>query len=42
MFLDHEFTDRIRFFSELEIEHSVASNDSDERGESNRPGCNST
>jgi len=33
LFLGHEFTDDIRFFSELEIEHGIASHEEDDPGE---------
>jgi hypothetical protein len=33
LFFDHQFTDRLRFFSEVEIEHVIASSDEDDKGE---------
>jgi len=33
LFVDHEFTDKLRFSSELEVEHVVASSDPDDSGE---------
>jgi len=33
LFASHEFTNKLRFFSELEIEHVVASSDPDDSGE---------
>jgi len=33
LFFSHQFTDRLRFFSEVEIEHVIASSDDDDKGE---------
>jgi len=33
LFFGHQFTDRLRFFSEVEIEHVIASSDDDDKGE---------
>ena len=33
LFFGHQFTDRLRFFSEVEIEHVIASSDEDDKGE---------
>lgn len=33
LFFGHQFTDRLRFFSEVEIEHVIASSDDEDKGE---------
>lgn len=33
LFFGHQFSDRLRFFSEVEIEHVIASSDPDDKGE---------